>query len=177
MIREDWVEQQEHRALIVRPDLGESYLLWLDRGECVVQGLDRSAQLATNNTSAPADKANAGLESTVAGGSTSAVDPVAIEGDVSAAAAPVSSNNLALPDASIDNHPCKVFERRLTLPDGATEVTRTFRATDLSGLAIRTESESNGTLGHLRVVTERREVQANVPQTVFDVPAAFRRKN
>jgi hypothetical protein len=176
MIREDWAQQGERRALLIRPDLGETYLLFLDKGEYVARGLDGGAQSATGDSAAQSHQSDSGPDSSIGDGSSPLVDPIVIESDMSPAAAPTIADQ-PLPDATIDNHPCKAYERRVILPDGATEVTRTYIATDLSGMPIRTESESDVSGKHLRVVTERRDVQTSAPHTVFDLPAGFRKRN
>jgi hypothetical protein len=104
------------------------------------------------------------------------VDPIAIETDMSTAA-PATITDQALPDSTIDSHPCKASQQTAILPDGTTAVTRIYRATDLSGMTIRTESESTGNGKHLRVTTERLDIQTGVLQTVFDLPAGFRKKS
>jgi len=171
MIRQEWTENQEHRALIIRPDLGNAYVLFLDKGEFLVRGLgdEPGANSAPTMAQPPSQTAAA------ADSEPSLVDPVAIESDMSPASAPATLTNVALPDESVDHHPCKVAERRAVLSDGTTEVTRTYRATDLSGMIVRTESESVGKSGRLRVITERLDIQTEVPQTVFEIPAGFRR--
>jgi hypothetical protein len=176
MIREDWAEHGEKRALIVRPDLGESYLLFLDKGEYVVQALDRDTQFFGSGGSRSAHQGDAGSELPAGDSSEAPLDPIAIESDLSPSALPGGISNIALPDATIDNHPCKAFERRAVLPSGTTEITRTYKAIDLSGMTIRIESESDGKGGHFRVITERRDIQIGVSPALFDIAAGLRRK-
>ena len=57
--------------------------------------------------------------------------------------------------------------------DGHTETTRRFRARDLSGLALRVESEADQ--GSARVITERRDVRIEVAPDMFTVPADFKK--
>jgi hypothetical protein len=176
MIREDWAERGEQRALIIRPDLGEAYLIFLDKGEFVTQSIDRD-KVPTNDLMGSAHNGNAGPDLPSALDSAApAVDPAAIESEMSPAPTPANITSMALPDATVDNHPCRVSGQRATFPDGTAEVTKTYRATDLSALIIRTESESDGRSGRLRVVTEIRDIQTGVVQGVFDVPNGFRRK-
>jgi hypothetical protein len=104
------------------------------------------------------------------------VDPVTLENDASPGTDPDRLTTLALPDATVDSHPCRVSERRAILSDGTTEITRTYKATDLAGLPIRTESESEGKSGRVRVVTEKLDINVDVPQALFDIPVGFKRK-
>jgi hypothetical protein len=177
MIREDWAEQGEKRALIIRPDLGESYLLFLDKGEYIASGLNRDAQFPAGDGATQIHRRDNGPEPPTGDSTAPQVDPVAIESDMSPGAAAANVTDQPLPDASIDNHPCKVSERRVILPDGTTEITRTYKAKDLSGMTIRTESESDGKGRHLRVVTEWRDIQTAVLQAVFDLPTGFRKRD
>src|SRR5262249_38995313 len=144
MTREDWTEHGEKRALIVRPDLGESYLLFLDKGEFVAQPVDAGARLSGSTGSASPQQSDAGSDLQRGDRSGATLDPIRIENDLSLSAPPESVSNIALPNATIDNHPCKAFERRAIIPGGTTEITRTYKAIDLSGMTIRTESESDG---------------------------------
>src|SRR5262245_34210527 len=175
MTREDWTEHGEKRALIVRPDLGESYLLFLDKSEFVVQRLDAGARLSSAGSASP-QQSDAGSDLQRGDRSEATLDPIRIENDLSLSAPPEGVSNIALPNATIDNHPCKAFERRAIIPGGTTEITRTYKATDLSGMTIRTESESDGNGGQLRVITERRDIQIGVSPALFDIPAGFSRK-
>jgi len=172
--REDWAENGEQRALILRPDLGESYLLFLDKNEFVVRPDGRSL-LSLDTGSAPNHKQEAGPQLSSSPESGGLVDPVRIETDLSPADLPQTAD-VDLPDAMIDSHPCKVHQRRVVLSDGTTEVTNTYRAVDLLGMVIRTESESDGKGGHLRIVTDKREIHIGLPQAAFDIPAGFTRR-
>jgi hypothetical protein len=174
MIREDWVENGEQRALIIRPDVGESYLLFPDRGEYVVEKVEGDGRSASASATAQIQAENE------TGGSKQPdsrlfVDPIAIERDLSPPAT-TSNTNLTLPDAKVDGHSCRVSERRAIISDGTTEITRTYKASDLAGLPIRIESESEGKNGRVRVVTENRDIQLDVPPTLFDIPGGFKRR-
>jgi hypothetical protein len=85
---------------------------------------------------------------------------------------PSSVETIALADQTIENHPCRVFERRESFPGGRTELTRVFRALDLQGLAIRIESESEG---GVKIVTERRQAQIAVSPDEFIIPSSFKK--
>jgi hypothetical protein len=173
MIREDWLQDGQERALIVRPDLGEAYLLFLDKGEYLVETREGGGQDVENGGSTTRNKDDSG--SNMSKGAL-VVDPVAIDSDLSPAAAPDSITNLAQRDVTVDTHPCRLSERRATLSDGSTEITRIYKATDLSGLEIKTESESEGKNGGVRVVTQKLDIRLDVPQTLFDIPAGFKQK-
>jgi hypothetical protein len=72
----------------------------------------------------------------------------------------------------IENHPCKVFEQRATFENGHVEINRLFRASDLSDLTIRIETDSES---GARVITERRDVKMAVSPDEFVVPQGFKK--
>ncbi len=147
MFREEWSEQGEARALIHRPDLGKSFLLFLDH------------RTYTESEAAPA------------GGAGDDVSPDQIErafGDTPLASQ-VATRSLA--DQTVEGYSCAVTEELATLEDGRAEVTRLFRARDLAGLALRVEVES----GPLKIMTERRNIETQVPGDRFEIPADFRK--
>ena len=78
-----------------------------------------------------------------------------------------------LSSAVIDGHSCSVNERRAIFGDGHVEITRRFSATDLSGLLLRIESESEPAT--IKVLTERRDIRLDVTDDVFVVPTDFRK--
>jgi len=176
MIREDWVENGEQRALIVRPDVGEAFLLFPDRGEYFVETPEGEA-LPANGSSATPTPAGSGTKVSKQAGSGMLVDPIAIESDLSPVKTTANSIiDLTLPDAKVDGHPCRVSERRAINSDGTTEILRDYKATDLEGLSIKTESESEGRNGRVRVVTEKHDIQPGVSQEAFEVPSGLKRK-
>lgn len=149
MFREDWSEQGEARALIHRPDLGKSFLLFPE---------DRTY---TESGAEAADVADAVDD----------VSPDQIDRAFADAPLPSSVTAHALADETIEGYGCAVTEERAAFEDGSAEVTRMFRARDLAGLALRVEVES----GTLKIVTERREIETRVPPEKFEVPADFRK--
>ncbi len=159
--REEWTEQGQNRALIWRPDLGKSYLLDLDRQAYVETSL---ADENIHDDSPLQDRESA--DST--NGLVQAVDRALDD-----APSPDRVETRMLPISEIGGHSCKVYEQRATFPDGHTEITRTFRARDLGGLALRTESEAQP--ASVRIITERKDVSLEVAPDVFTVPANFKK--
>src|SRR5262249_2590777 len=99
MIREDWVEDGEQRALIIRPDVGEAYLLFPDKGEYFVEASEGS-ELAANGSPTTSPQADIGTKASKGPDSNLMVDPVAIESDMSPATATgESTTNLTLTGA------------------------------------------------------------------------------
>ena len=165
--REEWTEQGQNRALIWRPDLGKSYLLDLDRQAFVeidLAGSPENLSHESNLESSLRDRASADSAS----GLVEAVDRALDE-----APSPDRVENRVLPPAQIGDHVCNVYEQRATFPDGHTEITKTFRARDLGGLALRIESASAP--GSVSVTTERKDVVLDVASDAFRVPANFKR--
>lgn len=160
--REEWVEQGEHRALIWRPDLGFAYVLDVDRRLYGKFPIGEKAA-GVPDEALPADAT--GL----------LIDPQAIDRAFDDASMPVKVEARALPDQFIDGYQCEVSEQHASFADGHIEITRLFRARDLAGLAIRVETESNKDARRLRAVTERRDIQLDVPSDQFSVPDGFRR--
>lgn len=150
MRREEWIESNERRALISRPDLNKSFLLSLDHRLYVESSLTPEENHAGTPDENAAKEIDRAFES---------VSPDKIE-------------TLSLPDETIDGHSCRVIEKRAVFAGGLTEVSRIFLARDLAGLAIRIETESASS--GIRVITERRNVQ-RVRADEFDVPVDFKR--
>ncbi|HKY06397.1 MAG TPA: hypothetical protein VJQ56_15985 [Blastocatellia bacterium] len=159
--REEWVESGESRALILRPDLGKSYLLSLDRRLYVETDWSVSAE--------------PGAASVAQSDSAPPLDPAAVEIAADRVAQPLDVKTLALPDQVINDYTCKVIEQRASFEGGHTEVTRSFRADRLNGLALRTERETYGEAGRVRLITERRDLQTEVSPDLFIVPKDFKR--
>ncbi|HJQ70413.1 MAG TPA: hypothetical protein VKA70_15655 [Blastocatellia bacterium] len=151
MFREEWSEQGESRALIHRPDLGKSFLLFPD---------------SRTYTESEPDQSQAGAKEAAG-----ELDPDQIERLFDDAAQPPRVDARALPDQTVEGYSCAVTEELATLEDGRAEVTRLFRARDLSGLALRVEVESDA----LKIITERRDIQTRVPAELFNVPEGFRK--
>ena len=154
MFREEWSEQGEARALIDRPDLGKSFLLFPDN------------RTYTESEPRPTAVEDAGDDL-----SPDHIDRDHIDRAFGDAPLPASVTTRALADQTVEGYSCAVTEERATLEDGRAEVTRLFRARELAGLALRVEVES----GSLKIITERRDIQMQVPLEIFDVPADFRK--
>jgi hypothetical protein len=189
MRREEWSDQGKSRALISRPDMGKAFLLDLDKQAYVESALAPASEneieadssnanrSQSNNRSKSNNRARTNNRSQLnasAGESNEqpAISPGDIERVFSDAPLPSSVEMLALPDQTIENHLCRVFERRASFPGGHTEITRVFRAVDLQGLAIRIESESEG---GVKLITERREAQIAVSPDEFIIPSGFKK--
>lgn len=177
--REEWVEQGESRALIFRPDLGKSYLLSLDRRVYVETDWGGSPEQRRSSQPVPdSSSPQTGAESDTVARS-APPDPDAMERAIDVAtdggAQPVDVKTLALPDQIINDYVCKVIEQRASFEGGFTEVTRSFRAEQLNGLAIRIERETVHDTRPVRLITERRDIQTEVSPDLFTVPKDFKR--
>lgn len=167
--REDWTEQGRNRALIWRPDLGKSFLLDLDGRvyvEIEITGLLSESRTGARNPQDVSSARNA-VESRPENGAVQAIDRYFDERQP-----PTRVEERTLPQVEIGGHSCAVFEQRAIFPDGHAETTRRFRARDLSGLALRVESEAQG---EAKVTTERRDVRLEAAPNAFTVPADFKR--
>jgi hypothetical protein len=160
MFREQWVESVETRALIVRPDLGKSYLLWVDRR--IYTEFDASGAVRSQ-----AD----GARSTIS----AAVGPDEFERAFDRSPPIAEIKTRRLEDQTIDGHLCEVYEQIVRLDDGSSEVTLTHLARDLASLAIRVESVTEHEGRRIRVITERREIRTDVSPDEFTIPAGFRK--
>lgn len=169
--REEWTEDGQQRALIWRPDIGKAFLL----------DLDRRAYLEIDITVAPLSEPRAaaikpdGPSSVKGGGRLGATGSTvqAIEQYFDDAQPPIRVETETLSPSVIDGHACVVYRSRAVFPDGHTETTTRFQATDLSGLLLRIESGTEQ--GSARTITERRDVRAVVAPDAFIVPADFKR--
>lgn len=162
-VREEWTERGHSRALIWRPDLSKCYLLDLDRlvfVEITPSGAEESLpdQLGLRDR-ASADSASGYVE--------------AVDRALDDAPAPERIETRELHHARVGDYLCTVYEQRATFPDGHTEITKTFRARDLGGLALRIESESQPP--SVRVITERKEISLDIPPDAFTVPSTFKK--
>ena len=160
--REEWTEQGHNRALIWRPDLGKCYLLDLDQLVFVEISLEETSDNLPDQSR---------LHDRAAGDSASAL--VKIDRAVDDAPSPDRVETRMLSGADIAGHSCTVYEERATFPDGHTEITRSFRAGDLGGLALRIESESEPI--SVRVITERKDVSLEVAPDTFTIPSNFKK--
>jgi len=167
--REEWTEGGHRKALILRTADGKGFLLDLDARTYVELDIDAGG-LKIEQTSAtgshPSDPTpdNSGAQDTSALG---------IDHYFEDTQPPTNRESLSLPSTTIDGHRCTVFEVRVTYPDGHVEITRMFRAADLSGLLIRVESENDRSKG--KILTERRNVSLEINGDDFTVPADFKK--
>ena len=184
--REEWTDQGERRALILRPDLGKSYLLWLDKGTYTESSLESNgadgpvdkSKTASKSASQPGAKAkSAKVVNNAPGPESSSATPDQGVADwaLEAAVQPLRTEERELPPETIDNHNCRVTEQLAYFADGHAERTVTYRATDLQGLALRVESESGSGADHSTVLTERHDIRLEVSPNEFSVPADFKR--
>lgn len=151
MRRQDWSEQGRNRALIWRPDLGKGFLIDLDEQVYV--------EIEINHAQEPEGVADSLVE---------AVDRVLDDGPL-----PANVETRVLPSGTVAGYQCSVIEQRSIFPDGHTEITNTFRARDLGGLAVRIETHTDN--GALRVTTERRDIVSEVSPAAFVVPSDFKK--
>ncbi|MEK6299280.1 MAG: hypothetical protein AABO41_01040 [Acidobacteriota bacterium] len=176
--RQEWTEQGEAYALIWRPDLGKMY------------ALDLAQRCYTENETNPQGEAMPGREPLASQSRTFEVEHVVpdsasanrdrVEGDAVERAlggapsfARVETQRLS--DKTIDGHPCTVLERRAIFVDDHVEVTTTFCARELGGLAIRVETGPGAGTGGARLITELRDIRLGVPADAFVVPHDFRK--
>ena len=161
MLREEWTETGEKRALIWRPDMGKIFLLSLDRRLYVESDLipelsETDSRVNTNGSDA-----------------LSPIDAESIERAFDDHHAPMSVETRTLSDQKIEGQTCSVVEVLARFADGHSEMTRTFRSRDLKGLAIRIENESDAT--SVKILTERRDIKTEVSPDEFTVPSDFKK--
>jgi hypothetical protein len=155
-LREEWQESGETLVAILRPDLGKRFLLLVNRRVYIESDIDPAASALRRQAGAVSQRAD---------------DPAEWDRLLTADPAPVKVETVELPDEIIENYRCAVLEQRASYADGHTEFTKVFRALQLEGLAVRTESESGG----VRVVTQRRGIKTDVNLNLFSVPEDFTR--
>lgn len=180
--REEWTEQAGVRALIWRPDQAKTFLLDLDKRIYVELplsfGIEGGHQADSQNEAGKQADDKGILEPS--DDAQRAIHPEAVERALDDAPSPVSVENRQLADQAIDDHVCKVFEQRATFSDGHAEITRTFRALALRGLAIRIEimTEPQGESmqnDSTKLIISRRDIKTDVSPDEFVVPPGFRR--
>ena len=159
--REEWTEEGQNRALILRPDIGKVYLMDLDSQVYAEIELNDSNKNLDSQIQNREDK-----DSTT--DLVQAVDRVTDDTQ-----SPDAVETRAVGFEDVDGHPCQVHERRTTFVDGHVEITKNFRAPDLGGLILRSESSSEPP--SVTTITERRDVSADVAPGTFAVPSNFKR--
>jgi len=160
--REEWIEQGGARALIWRPDQGKAFLLDLDKRIYAELPLSFNPE-GVPETRLPSDDAQR------------AIAPEAIDRILDNAPSPVRVETRLLADQTIDNHLCKVYEQRAIFSDGNAEITKSFRALDLGGLALRIEIMAEPQNGGDKLIISRRDVKPDVSPEEFIVPAEFKK--
>ena len=160
--REEWREQDSTRALIWRPDQGKMFLLDLDKRIYRELPLSFSPERDPETHSSSDDAQRA-------------IDPEAIERILDNAPSPVQVETRLLEDQTIENHVCKVYESRAVFSEGYTEITKSFRALDLNGLAIRIEITAEPRNGNDKIIISRRDVKTVVSPDEFIVPSEFKK--
>ncbi len=168
--REEWTRGGKNLALIWRPDIGKAFLLDLDQ-RAYVEVDNPAVKLSGSQAGADPHKVSSAQnpeDRAVKDPTVQAIDQYFDDKQPA-----VSIETRRLPEAVIDGHSCVVDEVRSIFPDGHTEISRRFRAHDLSGLLLRAESETEP--GSSRVITERRDVRLEVSADAFIVPTNFKR--
>lgn len=168
--RQEWNEHGQNRALIWRPDLGKSFLLDLDRRVYV------EVDIAADRLSASRGGADNSRDPSSASNPDGLAEDVivqAIDHDLDNAPSPIRVETRILPDASIQDHMCAAYEERAIYPDGHVEITKRFRARDLSGLVLKLESAAEH--GSATLTIERQEIRTEIPLDTFIVPADFKK--
>jgi hypothetical protein len=162
--REEWTEDGHNRGLIWRPDLGKAFLLDLDRRLYVELDLTQGTNETKKDNSREDDAAKADSTDALV----RMVDRVIDDSPM-----PTEIQTRMLRTEMIDGYSCKVYERRSSFPDGHIEIVRTFRASDLAGLALKIETESEPTT--TRVTTVRTDVRLDISPDAFIVPSDFKK--
>lgn len=176
--RQEWTEMGESYALIWRPDLGKLYALDLER-RCYVENEMNNTQAAILPEHEPSAFQSLASEDVTkvphsSSSSRDRVDAEAVERALGDAPSADRVETRRLPDKTIDGHSCTVLERRAISFDNHVEVTTTFFARDLGGIAIRVETASGAETG-TRLITTWRDIRLNAPADAFVVPSDFRR--
>jgi hypothetical protein len=181
------MEDGVRRALIMRPDLGMTYVLSMDKRTYTdastgadSNAVSSAAKAASSSKLAQPEPPPAGATSPndQAGPSQRSVqNGESADWPVEDAAQASRTENHRLPDQVIDTHRCEVTEQVCYFPDGHIERIKTYRAPDLEGLALRVESQSETGADTWQVITERRDVRLDVAADEFSVPSDFKRQS
>lgn len=176
--RQEWTEQGESYALIWLPDLGKMYVLDLDR-RCYVENEPYTQGAAMPEREPVGSQVRTSEAERVVPDSTGSgrdhLKGEALERVFGDAPSSDRIDTQRLSDTTIDGHSCVVLERRAIFPDDHVEITTTFCARDLSGLAIRVETGRSGGRGGTRLITRLRDILLTVPADAFVVPPEFRK--
>lgn len=171
--REEWTEKGERWVVITRFDAGKSFFLNLNQQTYIETDLAGKATEPTESKSAkPIQNATAAQ----AQGADMSSHPWALDFvEDRFVEEPTSLETRALADEYLANQLCQVVEKRAGFADGRLEVTRIYRAENLSGLAMKTVSETISPHHHVKVVTEWREIKLEASPEAFVIPAHFKK--
>lgn len=169
--RDEWTEEGRSRALIWKPDIGKAFLLDLDRR--VYVEIEITPGLLPENLAGPGNPHNVSAPKNAAKADSGDGFVQSIERYFDDRQPPGQIERRVLSPVIIEGRSCAVSEQRAVFADGHAETTRSFRARDLSGLALRVECEDEQ--GSAKVTTERRDVRLEVAPDAFVVPADFKR--
>jgi len=162
MLREQWSENGETFVSIWRPDLGKVYLLCLERKVYMESELN--------------DDWKPEVRSAIAGLSgVPRLDPDAVDRAFDYEDPSEHDETDELPGETVDGRPCRVLRQRTVFANGLIETTKTFRAPELEGLAVRVESETDGPATRIRIVTERLDIRTDVTPDQLEIPTGFKR--
>jgi hypothetical protein len=160
MTRDEWTERGELRVLIWRPDL-PSYIQ-IDPQKRVYVEHNGDSLAAHNEVTEQS------------GNGRTAIDPQ-IEGSFDMASEASSSKTVSLPDERVDDFTCEVTERLLSFADGRTQVVRSYRARELGGLTVRTETVFGGGEAATRLTVELKDIQTRISRDQFEIPPGFQK--
>jgi hypothetical protein len=166
--REEWTENGKRRIAILRFDIGKSYLL--DPEHRLYIETDLNQNLPQDKKSSDAELATAAEKEDTSSSSTATewlTDEFREE--------PTNVETKTLPDETIAGERCKVTESRARFADGRMEITKVFRAMQLGGLMIKTETESIAENHKVKIITERRDLKFEISVDEFTIPADFKK--
>jgi hypothetical protein len=146
--RDEWVENGRRFAALVRPDLGTSFLIDLDRNVYVETPL------------APPQPDESELNG-------DAIEKLFLGSTPEATVERTHSGTEV-----VDGHPCEIVRSRIEAESGGVSEGTVWEASDFGGLVIR--SEVRGPFGDL-VVTALRDIRVPADPSHFELPPGARR--
>jgi hypothetical protein len=148
MRRDEWLEDGRRLAALVRPDLGMSYLVDLDRNVYV------ETPLAPSQSELPE------------------LDGDAIEELFQGTTPEATVERTHAGTEIVEGRSCEVIRSRIEAESGGVSEGTVWEASELGGLVIR--SEVRGPFGDL-VVTELRDIRVPADPSLFEIPPAAKR--